>query len=215
MVRKKRRMTFQLKLEVINLIDSGVSSKDVQKTLGLLPYQIRDTLRYKDKILANKDRVYTSNANKIIREEMFPDLNSKICSWMRDWREAFGSFPANEFIKTKALELAKDDPSPKIDSFKASNGWIYKMRNKVSQEFAENSRDDDSDSFMASDFLDVRLVEDLENRIPGSEFATLIEAYKLFKRTSLKYDVEPDCLFEMIEAHISKMRTCCTKQQFK
>lgn len=217
MARKKvRRLSFPLKLEVINLVDSGKSQKDVQDILGLLPYQVRDILRYKDKLLAHRDGEKTSSSTKAIRDDVYADLNMKICQWMEQIKRETGSMPSNTHIRNKALFLAKKDH---IKTFKASYCWIYKMKERVNQVMesteAEASQATSNGSLAISDFLEVSLEESPESEIPSSVLDSLVDVYAKIKEASIMYKVDPIRLVKQLDSHLEKVSPCRNSQYFK
>lgn len=209
--RKIRRVTFETKLEVINLISNGMQPKEVQEILNLKPYQVRDILRYKEKLLnAHLSGNLTDTTMKTIRDDLYADLNIKICEWMQSFKEDTGSMPSNNLIKAKALEIAKKD---QIKTFKASYCWIYKMKDRVNKAMAKDNSNECSPEIPIDDFLEIALEE--QGQIPTSVLDDLVEVYAKIKEASIQYKIDPISLVKQLDSYMSKHSSRLGSQYFK
>lgn len=119
------RLTIQDKIDIIRLLDSGMDRKAIQERFGIKSYQIKDTLKMKDRLLAYHES--GQNLEKsAIRYGSYPLIEDEVGKWMRDMKRR-GAHLDGKAIKAKAMQVALING---INDFKASYCWIAKVKKR-------------------------------------------------------------------------------------
>lgn len=126
---KLKSLTIQEKLELIAIVESGRSVKDVAEEYAVN----RNTLHY---IFKNRDKIRDGvNAQpgisgfKRIKKTKCPELEKLVLDFMYESR-AKGEKLSGSSIKAMALEFATE---LQVENFYASNGWLFAFfkRNQI------------------------------------------------------------------------------------
>lgn len=119
------RLTIQDKIDIIRLLDSGMDRKSIQEKFGIKSYQIKDTLKMKDRLLAYHES--GQNLDKsAIRYGSYPLIEDEVGKWMREMKRR-GAQLDGKAIKAKAMQIALING---INDFKASYCWIAKVKKR-------------------------------------------------------------------------------------
>ncbi|CRL05320.1 CLUMA_CG018105, isoform A [Clunio marinus] len=127
---KLKSITLQEKLKLIEIVESGMSVKDVAEEHSVN----RNTLHY---ILKHREKIRNSLINKPsisrfkrIKQTKSPELEKRILEFMYESR-AKNEKLSGSIIKTIALTIASELG---VENFHASNGWLFSFfkRNNIS-----------------------------------------------------------------------------------
>ena len=117
---KKRKVFLEDRVKVIRLLESGRSTRLVAEEFGIGKTQVQQTLKRKAEFMAD----YENNVNPDSKRQKCVTVNDNIneltWKWFQD-ASARRIHLSGPLIKERALKFAEE---LKIDTFKASNGWL-------------------------------------------------------------------------------------------
>ena len=118
--KKRKVLTLEDRVTVIRLLESGRSTHQVAEEFGIGKTQVQQTLKRKAEFMAD----YENNVNPDSKRQKCVTVNDNIneltWKWFQD-ASARRIHLSGPLIKECALEFAEE---LKIDTFKASNGWL-------------------------------------------------------------------------------------------
>lgn len=126
---KLRSLTILEKLELISIVESGRSIKDVAEEYSVNRNTLHYILKNKDTIKANAKTWPGIATSKRIKKSKCPELEKRVLEFMYASRERNEKLSGSS-IKAMALELATE---LQVENFSASNGWLFSLfkRNQI------------------------------------------------------------------------------------
>jgi AcrR family transcriptional regulator len=130
----KRRTCLKLedKLKVIQYMERGRPVNDITRELGIGKTQVYKLYKNRDSLLASVRKSGIPNHSKKVKNSAkYPDIDAAVFEWfcaVRTLRRSRKPLPVSQdLIKARAKLEAKNKG---IQTFKASNGWFWKWRNR-------------------------------------------------------------------------------------
>lgn len=184
--RQKKRLNIQQKIEILTKLDKGTSGSALAKEYGVVESTISYIKSKKSEILSAATNQKENRTKKNVREAKFPELEEKLYTWFLDQRAR--NCPINSLIlKAKAKDLfEKVYPDRDLDTFRASEGWFHKFKQRVGIRFVKICGEKlDSDTSAVQPFI---------NRLNGKieEMGVTEEQIYNADETALYYRLLPD-----------------------
>ena len=131
---KRNRFSLQLKYKIAQLIDKNVPNKDIIDKFsceGITLNNIYDIKRNRNQIVSEFEGSLSAEV-KSVRKSVYPEVEKELIAFMSS--SAVNEVPINTMmIKDKALQIAQNMG---ITGFKASNGWIGRLKTRNNIKFA-------------------------------------------------------------------------------
>jgi transposase-like protein len=118
---KLRSLTLQEKLELISIVESGRSVKDVAEEYAVNRNTLHYIIKNKDTIKSNIDSRPGISSCKRIKKSKSPELEKRILEYMIECRDRNEKLSGSS-IKAMALVIATE---LQVENFSASNGWLF------------------------------------------------------------------------------------------
>ena len=141
---KRKCLTVKERVQVIELSDTGLSSRKIAVEFGVGRSQVCDILRRRFEILSEYDENYHKNRKRIRPKLTYDSINQLVVQWLDQIKDQGGEVTEAE-IQAKALGFAKE---LNISPFKASHKWLanFLHRYKLDRELSMTvSMDHDMD----------------------------------------------------------------------
>ena len=133
--RKRSVLSIKDKQIIISRLEKGEKGTNLALEFGISKQQISDIRKNKDKILKFTDNIETSAGLKRKSLKLANDerLDQALYTWFIQQRST-GTPISGQLLQEKAkhfsLQLHENGESPDHESFKASNGWLNKFKNR-------------------------------------------------------------------------------------
>ena len=129
----KRRTCLKLEdnLKVIQYVEKGRTVNDITRELGIGKTQVYTLYKKRDSLLASvRKSGVPKHSKKVKNSARYPDIDAAVFEWFCGVRTLRSRKPlpvSQDLIKARAMLEAKKKG---IQTFKASNGWFWKWRNR-------------------------------------------------------------------------------------
>ncbi len=119
-VKKRKVLTLDDRVKVIKLLEGGKSTRLVAEEFGVGKTQVQQTLKRKAEFISDYENNVNPDSKRQKRVTVNDNINELTWKWFQD-ASARRIHLSGPLIKERALKYAED---LKIDTFKASNGWL-------------------------------------------------------------------------------------------
>ena len=130
---RRRSFTREYKLDVIKYHEeNGLSLHKTARHFGIDRKQVRDWLRKKMNIMAEKKNQKSQRFGKVL----YPELEKKLFAEFIERRKE-GNLVKRLWFTTRAKQLARSEYN--IDNFQVSNGWFCRFRKRFNISYSAKS----------------------------------------------------------------------------
>lgn len=152
--KKRKVLTLEDRVKVIKLLESGRSTRLVAEEFGVGKTQVQQTLKRKAEFMSDYENNVNPESKRQKRVTVNDDINELTWKWFQD-ASARRIHLSGPLIKERALKFAEE---LKIDTFKASNGWLdsFLKRHNIVFKTMSGERGD----------VDSTVIEDWKNKLP-------------------------------------------------
>lgn len=121
--KKRKKLSIEEKISVIEAVNKGSSQRSVAKLFEVSKTQVQHIIATRDELLLEYQESMNSNTPKPKRHRRTnnEEINEATLSWFYD-RKAKNLPISGSMLQDKALELARKSNN---QTFKASNGWLH------------------------------------------------------------------------------------------
>ena len=121
--KKRKKLSLEEKISVIEAVNKGSSQRSVAKLFEVSKTQVQHIIATKDELLLEYQESTNSNAPKPKRHRKTnnEEINEATLNWYHE-RKANGLPLSGSMLQEKALEVARQSNN---QTFKASNGWLH------------------------------------------------------------------------------------------
>jgi kinesin family protein 6/9 len=116
----RKVLTLERRLEVVKHLENGKSSREIAQIMGVGRTQIQTINKRKAEILEDYENNISSDRKRKRHKTGNEEINELCWTWFQDVVQRRINV-TGPLLKEMALKISAD---LKIDSFKASNGWL-------------------------------------------------------------------------------------------
>ncbi|NWR58009.1 TIGD4 protein, partial [Bucorvus abyssinicus] len=130
-VRRKKSLSIEEKIDIINAVESGKKKADIAAKYGIKKNSVSSIMKNKEKVLEAFESLQFDPKRKRLRTAFYTDLEEALIKWYRIAQ------CLNMPVNAPMLRLKANDFARKLGhtDFKCSNGWLDRFKSRYSLVF--------------------------------------------------------------------------------